>query len=210
MAETIESFVAKLQAEGVVAGRTEADKIAAKARKDAEAILAQAQAQAKKITDDAQAQAAATLAKSKTDLQLAARDTALRLREALTRAVRAALAAGAKQTLTDAKFLGSLLHDIVMQYVQANLGDRVTMKINVTPEMQQALAAWALKELHQKAEAGKVSLDLKGALAEAGFEYQVDGANIEVTLTSVVDTLADLVSPALRDLLEQALAGEKR
>jgi hypothetical protein len=57
---------------------------------------------------------------------------------------------------------------------------------------------------------GNVSLDLKGTLADAGFEYQVDGANIEVTLSSIVEALTELVNPNLREILEQAMAEPKR
>jgi len=205
MADTIEQFVAKLQAEGVQAGRAAAEELIAKARRDADEIIRQAQARAAKIHHDAEARAQATLAKSKTELELAARDTTLRLREALARAIRAALAAGAKQPLEDAEFLRRLLSDIVLQYVRADLQGQPTFNLNVTPEMRGKLAAWALHQLHQ----GNLALDLRGTLAEAGFEYQVEGAKIEVTLTSVVDALADLVSPALRQILEQATAVDK-
>ena len=204
MADTIEQFVAKLQAEGVQAGRAAAEELIAKARRDADEIIRQAQARAAKIHHDAEARAQATLAKSKTELELAARDTTLRLREALARAIRAALAAGAKQPLEDAEFLRRLLSDIVLQYVRADLQGQPTFNLNVTPEMRGKLAAWALHQLHQ----GNLALDLRGTLAEAGFEYQVEGAKIEVTLTSVVDALADLVSPALRQILQRAAAAD--
>jgi vacuolar-type H+-ATPase subunit H len=121
MPETIEAFVEKLRHEGVQAGRDAAEQHLAKARQEADQVLAQARAQAAKIVADAQAQADSRLAKSKTDLELAARDIALRLREALSRALREVLAAGAKGPLTDADFLGKLLYDIVTQYVRANL-----------------------------------------------------------------------------------------
>lgn len=47
MAETIESFVAKLQAEGVQAGREAAEQLEAKARQKAEEIGRQAEAKAR-------------------------------------------------------------------------------------------------------------------------------------------------------------------
>jgi V/A-type H+-transporting ATPase subunit E len=210
MPETIEAFVAKLRQEGVQAGRDAAEQHLAKARQEADQVLAQARVQAAKIIADAQAQADSRLAKSKTDLELAARDIALRLREALSRALREVLAAGAKGPLTDADFLGKLLYDIVTQYVRANLEDKVTMKINVQPEMRERLTQWALLHLRDKPDLGNVSLDLKGTLTEAGFEYRADGANVEVTLSAVVESLSDLVNPALREVLERAMAEEKK
>jgi F0F1-type ATP synthase membrane subunit b/b' len=202
MADTIQEFVAKLQADGVEAGRAAAEELLAKARRDADEIIRQAQAHAKKIQQDAETQAQATLAKSKTELELAARDTTLRLREALGRAMRAALTAGAKQPLDDPEFLRRLLSDIILQYARADLQGQPTFNLNVTPPMREQLTAWALQHLHQ----GNLGLDLRGTLAEAGFEYQVEGAKIEVTLTSVVDALADLISPSLREMLQRAAA----
>jgi len=206
MAESIESFVAKLQQDGIRAGQEAADNLLADAHEKAGRIIAEAEAKAKKIVETAEAEAAVTLEKSRTDLRLAARDTSLRLREALGRAVRAVLAAGAERSLGDAEFLKALLHDIVMQYVQADLDGRILMKIDVAPEMRQQLTEWALAQLHEKAERGDVSLDLKGTLGEAGFEYRIEGANIEVTLTSVVDALSELVNPNLREFLDQSMA----
>jgi len=205
MADTIEQFVAKLQAEGVQAGRAAAGQVIEKARRDAAEIIRQAQARAAKIVEEAEAQAQATQAMAKTELDLAARDTVLRLREALARAIRAALAAGANQSLSDPEFLRKLLSDIILQYVQADLQGQVAFDLNVTPETREKLAGWALAQLHQ----GNLSLDLEGTLAEAGFEYQVAGAKIEVTQTSVVDALADMVSPALREMLQRATADDK-
>lgn len=209
MADSIEAFVAKLQTEGVQAGQAAADKLVADARKQAEQILADARAQAGKILEDAKAQAAGTIEKSQTDLRLAARDTALRLRDALGRAVQAVLAHQAEQHLTDAEFLKPILHDIVMAYVQADLDEKTDVRINVAPEMQQQLAAWALEHLHEKVAGSDVSLDLKGTLAEAGFEYEVKGATVEVTLASVVESLSELISPNLREMLDQAMAEPK-
>lgn len=209
MPDTIESFVARLQKEGVEAGQTAAQELIAKARRDAEEIIRQAQAQAQRTIDEAEARAAATLAKSRTDLELAARDVVLKLREALTKALKAVLAAGVHQQLADADFVGKLLYDIVIQYAKANAEGKTVIKINVTPEMRTQLTNWALQHLRDKPDMGNISLDLKGTLAEAGFEYQVDGANVEVTLSSVVESLLEIVSPNLRDLIQQAVAQDR-
>jgi len=209
MAETIEGFVAKLHQEGVRAGQEAAAKIQAEARQKAAETVAQAEAQAARIIQDAQAQAESTLAKSRTDLELAARDVAMRLREALGRALRDVLAAGARKPLTDPEFLAPLLYDIVMQYAKANSAGQAVIKINVAPEMREKLADWALHRLHRAPGIENVSVDLKGTLAGAGFEYQADGANIEVTPASVVEALSELVNPSLRQMLERAMAEEK-
>jgi vacuolar-type H+-ATPase subunit E/Vma4 len=209
MAETIEGFVAKLHQEGIRAGEEAAAKIRDEARQKAAETVAQAEAKAARIIRDAQAQAESTLAKSRTDLELAARDVAMRLREALGRAVREVLAAGARKPLADPEFLEPLLYDIVMQYAKANTAGQAVIQINVAPEMREKLADWALHRLHRAPGLENVSVDLKGTLAGAGFEYEARGAHVEVTLVSVVEALSELVNPNLRQMLERALAEKK-
>ena len=218
MAENIESFVAKLQAEGVEAGQKEAQKIKERAEKEASEITAQAKTQAEqiiaqaeqdgdKILADAKAQADSMLARGRTELELASRDAAGKLREALGRAVRAVLAAGAKATLDDEAFVGQALHEIITQYTQAELESRETFRINVPEQMRQKLVDWALAHIGSDSlQGGHVTIDLQGTLAQAGFEYNATGATVEVTVDSVVEVLASLVSPALRDIINQAMS----
>jgi vacuolar-type H+-ATPase subunit H len=208
MAETIEAFVAKLRQEGVEAGREAAEKHLAQAHQEADALLADARAQARKMLSDAQAQAEASQAKARTDLELAARDITLRLRDSLSRAVRQVLAAGAKEQLADPEFLGGLLREIVLEYVAADIAKESSFRITVTPEMRERLAQWALARLRQP-ELGGLSIDLKGTLAQDGFEYRAEGAGIEVTVDSVVEALGDLVNPALREMLARAMSQEQ-
>ncbi|MBN1943569.1 MAG: hypothetical protein JW849_09785 [Phycisphaerae bacterium] len=210
MVETIETFVAKLQEEGVQAGRAAAEKLQADAQEQADEIIAQTETRAKKIIADAETQAKSILERSQTDLKLAARDTVGQLRETLCQCLSAVIAQGTKDVLCDLDFLGKTLHDVVMLYAQADLERKLHIDINVPAEIQQDLKSWALKELGAKALAEiRPSFDLKGHLRQVGFEYSVgDGGTVEVTLESVVDLLSRLVTPALRDVLAQA-AGEK-
>ena len=207
MAETIEAFVAKLQAEGVQAGQRAAEQLQAEARRKADEIVRQAKAKARQIVAEAEARREATLAKSRTELQLAARDTVLRLRDALSRAMQAVLSRRTGEALKDAEFLRRVVHDVVMLYVQSDIERQTTVKINVPPEMKEQFAHWLLEELVHKTNGQ--SFDLKGTLAEAGFEYEVDGATVEVTQRSVVEALSDLVGPALREVLDEAVREEK-
>jgi vacuolar-type H+-ATPase subunit H len=207
MAETIEAFVAKLQAEGVQAGQRAAEQLQAEARRKADEMVHQAEAKARQIVAEAEARREATLAKSRTELQLAARDTVLRLRDALSRAMQAVLSRRTGEALKDAEFLRRVVHDVVMLYVQSDIEHKGTVKINVAPEMKEHFAHWLLEELVHKTNGQ--SFDLKGTLAEAGFEYEVDGATVEVTQRSVVEALSDLVGPALREVLDEAVREDK-
>ncbi|MCJ7544333.1 MAG: hypothetical protein MUP47_07180 [Phycisphaerae bacterium] len=211
MADTLESFVAKLQAEGVQAGREAAEKIRSDAQAQAKEIVAQARKEAAALLAQAQAQAQGELQRAQTELKLAARDATLRLRDGLNQAVRAALGRGAKAGLTDKDFLCKIIHELVVLYAQADLEGRSTIHVNVSPETRKRLTDWALHEVADQAlRPSGSTINLTETLKQEGFELRLAGSAIEVTLESVVNTLAELVSPALREVLESALDQEKK
>lgn len=204
MGETIEEFVAKLQAEGVQAGQQQADRIRTQAQEQADRTLADAGDQAEKIIAEANAQAESILERGRTELRLASRDIAMKLREALGRAVQVVLARGAKEKLEDTDFLGKLLHEIVMMYAKADLEGKDTLSINVPAEMRNKLADWAISELQRKKTDGAGrGFSLKATLSEAGFEYKTRGGTVEVTPESVGEMLWQIVGPGLRQMLAQ-------
>jgi len=208
--ETIESFVAKLQAEGVEAGRKAAEKLKAEAKQQAERVMQQARAEAEKIIAEANAKAASIVARSKTELKLAARDTVLKLRERLSAALSAILGKAAGEKLSDADFIGKVLHELIMLYARQDQHRKDQIRIDVRPELREKLVKWALGELGQEIGQGNhPTIDLKGKLSQAGFEYEISGATTEVTLDSVVEVLSELVSPALREVLDEATAASK-
>ncbi len=205
MAETIESFVAKLQAEGVEAGQQAAETIRTEAQQQADKIVADAETAAAKIIADAEKQAADLVARSQTELQLAARDIVLRLGETLKNALKSVLLAETSEKLSDSGFLTKLLHDLVMRYADADIDREQTIMLNVPEEMQSQIAEWALNEM-TAGDPTKTRIDLRGTLATAGFEYNLSGATVEVTPESVVELLTEFISPRLRELIQAAIA----
>jgi vacuolar-type H+-ATPase subunit H len=207
MVESIETFVAKLQNEGVEAGRQEAESIVSGAKTEAEKIVADAQSQGDKIIAQAKAEAENLLSRGQTELSLAARDAVLRLQETLSKSLQAILRYQAGETLQDIGFLGKVLHELILLYAKDELAAKGGITFNVSPELRQKLVDWALKEVgRDRIEDIGIPIDLHGTLASAGFEYSVAGATIEVTLDSVVETLTGLVGPELRNVLESATA----
>ena len=210
MPETIESFVAKLQAEGVQAGQQAAEKIQANAKQQALQTIETAKAQADKILADAKTEAENLAAKTQTELHLACRDTVLRLRDTLCKALQAVMTRAVAERLTDLEFLGKILSEIVTTYAQSDLQQSGPIRINVSEEMREKLVGWALSEIGQEAvDSAHKSIDLKGTLAEAGFEYSVSGATVEFTVSCVVEALAEMVEPSLRQILTEAVADIK-
>lgn len=207
MAETIESFVAKLQAEGVEAGQRDAEKLRAEAQKQAQAIVAQARQEAEKILADAKAQADGLLQRGRTELDLAARDTVLKLRDALGRALCALLTEAAREQLTDPQFISRLLHDLAMLYAESDIEDHDRAIVSIPSEMASQLTSWVLDRVKRTAEGKGMRLDLQTTLAGEGFEYNVAGATIEMTVESVVELLCQMVNPKLEEVLRRAVSG---
>ena len=208
MADTIESFVAKLKLEGVEKGKREADQVRSDAEQQAEKTIADAKNQAEKIIADANGQADSILARSRTELELAARDAMLQLRESLEKALKAVLTNEVGTQLDDSQFLKELIQSIVQRYIDADIDSYAPVKINVEPEMHKQLCDWAIEKLRLDTKDDAGGLDFKDNWRQAGFEFSLHGATIEVTQESVVETLMNLVSPSLRDILRQAGRGD--
>ncbi len=208
MAETIQSFVTKLQQEGVEAGEKQADQLRRQAQKDADKIIADAEQQARKIVDEAKQEARQYVERSQTELNLAARDTVLKLRDSLNRALQSVVRAGTQETLDSVDFLGKVLHEVVTSYAHSDREGTDQIRISVKPELRDQLVDWALGEIGKERveETRKhIGIDLKGTLKQSGFEYTCAGATVEVTLDSVVEMLCEMVSPKLRETLDHAV-----
>lgn len=204
MAETIESFVKKLQTEGVEAGQAEAEKLKNDAQAQADAILKDAREAAEKIKKDAEGEAAETLKRAQTELELAARDAALKLQDTLSQALQQILTGPVEAQLNDVEFLKTLMTEAVTQYAKSDAKGEQSLTIAVADAQQKELDAWVRKELAKAAE-GAGGVDLQGTLKQAGFEYSLSGGTVEVTRDSIVATLGDMLSQALRKTLTAAL-----
>ncbi|MFP4104738.1 MAG: hypothetical protein ACLFVU_01510 [Phycisphaerae bacterium] len=212
MADTIEAFVAKLKTEGVEAGQEEAQRLQTEAQAQADQIVSEAEEKAKKIVADAEAERESILARVETELRLASRDTVLKLRERLSQILQRVLNEGARQKITDVDFVGQVLHEIILKYAEADAEHKSDITINVPVDMRDKLVDWAIQEIGQeRTDHLSKTIDLKGTLSRAGFEYNATGATVEVTLDSVVESLFTIVGPKLREILadvEEEQGGE--
>ena len=180
------------------------------ARQQAERITAQAAQDAEKVLADAKGEAENIVTRGRTELELAARDAVGKLRDALGKALGAVLAGGVREKLDDEDFIGEALHEIITAYGQAELEGKKSIRINVPEPMRQKLVQWAIAHVGSDNLGGEhITIDLMGTLNQAGFEYTVAGATVEVTVDSVVEVLTDLVGPAVREILETAMAENK-
>ncbi|HPM80186.1 MAG TPA: hypothetical protein PLF81_05775 [Candidatus Anammoximicrobium sp.] len=207
MTHTIEAFINRLQTDGVEAGRQEAEKIRAEGEQQARERMAAAEEQARQIVERAQAESEQIGARTETELKLAARDTVLRLQEALNGALRAVLFDAVREKLDDADFLAGLIRDVVLRYAEADAAGNGPITIGVSEAMRQRLLSSTVSAFRQTGpEAPEV--DLRGTLAEAGFEYAVREGTVEVTAASVVEVLSEMVDSELRKRLAAVCSAE--
>jgi hypothetical protein len=203
MVQTIEAFVNRLQADGVEAGREAAEKIRCEAEQTAQRTLEEARQQARVLLEEARADGEKIRARTDAELKLAARDTLVRLEDAVRRALRGVLFHPVRERLGDDDFLADLIRETVLCYAQADAAGGSTITVNVSAESRQRLAGRVLAAFRPDAPQS-AALDLQGTLAEAGFEYRIGDGTVEVTTESIVDVLAEIVGPELRKLLVQA------
>lgn len=204
MADTIEAFVARLKAEAV--GEAEKARLERRAEAEAEAerVLRAARDEAAQIVASAEADAKRTIARTRTELSLAARDALGQLRSALRSSISSVYERRAAAVLEDPAFVERLLHTVLEHYLESErLGER-TFEVDLPAPMRAALVPWALRELEEKLRPAGVSFALEGQLAEAGFTYRVDGATVEVTVDAVLEVLSPLVSEEVAALLAEA------
>ncbi len=206
MADTIESFVARLKTEGVEVAQQQADQLRGDAEKQAQEVLLDAKKQAEKILADAKTEAEGIIARSKTELSLAARDAGLKLRESLEKAMNTVLSDRVDGVLDSPEYLKDFLQNLVSSYVEADLNGAGNITINVKPEMRKELASWAIKILSKLAREHHDSVSIMDTLNQAGFEFNLTGATIEVTQDSVTQTLMELVGPELREVFDKAIS----
>ncbi len=205
MAETIESFVAKLKSDGVEQGRQRADEIIAAAKTEAENILNAARSDAESIIDDAKKQGQELITRSNTELELAARDAAIKLRESLVKALESIIVGPVNETLNDSDFLRETMTDIMNRYVSADIEGSGDVKLNLNDQKYHELAEWAIKQIRKSSKKDGLCVDLKGTLKQAGFEYNITGATVEMTQEAIIETLMALVGPKLREVFNSAV-----
>lgn len=208
MPESIESFVKKLQSEGVDAGKMAAEKIKKEAKQEAEKILSGARAEAEKIIAKAKSDAEKQLSRGQTELELAARDAILTLRESIGRALSAMLAQNIEKKLSDPDYLGKILREVITAYAEADSKQQPLMEINISKKVRNKLNDNVLEDLFRNFDEKQDKIVLKTTLAKAGFEYKIRGATVEVTPDSLSELILEMVSPALQETLDKFI-GEK-
>mgnify|MGYP003929390095 CR=1 FL=1 len=205
MANTLESFVERLKADGVEAGRQAAEIIRRQAEQQAAQRLQEAEAEAQRIIASAQAEREKILTRTQTELRLAARDTLNRLRETLEKARQQVLFRAMETHLEDHAFLRDLIREVVCQYAKADAEGKDLITINLSDSMRRRLSDWAIGAFHNPGCPQELTVELHGALTGAGFEYRISEGTVELTPESVAELLMEMLSPEVQKLLQEVV-----
>ncbi len=203
MAVQVQEIIDRIRSEGVDAAKAEADRIKADAETRARAIVAEAEAKAAAIIADARAQAAKDVESGKAALAQAARDAMLLLKKEVQSLFDAVVSRETKEAMK-----GDALKEILPAAVKA-------MASSVQGGASIALPQDDLAKLeaHFKASLAGVlkdGVELKThPRLKAGFRVSMKegGAYVDFSAEAVAEALAQLLNPALAEIM-RAQAGK--
>ena len=208
MPKNIEAFVETLKSEGVDAGKKAAQKIETEAQAQADQIVTQAKAQADVIISDAEVEAKKIKSRMDSSLELATRDALLALKEKLSQLLTALLAREVEAALSTEDTLASVLREVIPAYAKTDSKASVPADIVVPETLKGKLLESTLKELVKTLKNKGIQAEVKNSLAQAGFEYRIEGSTVEVSTDSVTALLAEMIDPELRHILDSAIANQ--
>jgi vacuolar-type H+-ATPase subunit E/Vma4 len=201
MPESIESFVKKLQSEGVESGKDAAEKIRKNAKREVKKILADAKAGAEKIVTKAKSDAERQLSRAQNELELAVRDAILKLGESLGGVLSVMLARRVEKKLSEPDYIAEIIREVIIAYAKADAGQAPRIEISIPKKMRDKLNDGVLEDLFQNLQDHQDKLELKYTFSKAGFEYKIHGATVEVSPDSVSELLLEMVNPDLQEII---------
>ncbi|MBW1780102.1 MAG: hypothetical protein JRL30_05130 [Deltaproteobacteria bacterium] len=205
MSDNLESFVKKLQSEGVDAGKKAADGLRKEAEQEAEKILARAREAADGIVQQAETEAEQRRNRTQAELEMAARDVMLRLRESLSRALSALINRRVQEGFQDPDYLREIVKDVVVAYAKEDAGAERQIKVEVSEDIPDGWIDAIFKDLSRQLQDPEEAIKVEAALSRAGFDYRVAGATIEVSPDSVTEVLLEMVNPELQKVIQRAV-----
>lgn len=209
MDDSIDSFVRKLKEEGIQDGMDAAGRIIDETREKAEKIILEAEAEAERIVSESRTKAERISRQQRHELQFAARDVILLLRERISQGLLMFFEHETERIFDNEDFLAELIHDMAKEYAREDAGKTGPVIVRVSDE-KSALAEWAVQRISEgRNGAGEHGLRVEKGFEIQGFEYRIAEATVEVTVESVAKLLCDFVTQHVRDSIE-ALEFEKK
>lgn len=189
MSEDLQGLLEKINREGVEKAQAKADEIIAAAKAKAAELVKAATEEAARQKAGAEQAAADYRARAAETVRQAARDTVLKVEDAITRKLERLLAQDVETALADPKAASALVAEVVKGFATAG-------EIAAGPALAKTLAA-------QCAALGSFTVVTDEALG-AGFSVKLDGGRVEHAFTA--DVIAGELAKRLRPDLAKLLA----
>jgi V/A-type H+-transporting ATPase subunit E len=196
MTSGIGDLLERLRKDGVEAGESEKQRILRETEAEAATLLADAKKRAEEIVAAAESEARAKKKQLDSELNLAARDFALRFAERVKRQIIQPLVRG---RVDEALASPDVLKAAITELVREKTGGA---KISVSPETQNRLDSFFQNELRRLLDGGTIEVASESGLS--GFRLQRQGESFiwDVTGEAIAGELATLVEPTLRKHLQ--------
>lgn len=190
MAEDLQSLLEKINREGVEKAQAKADEIIAEAKAKADALIRSAREEAAKVQADAEKAAADYAARAAESVGQAARDTVLKVENAVTKLLTDLLAKDVDRALADEKTVGALIAEAVR---------------GLTGAVEVALPAKLAAALKAQLAAQKNVTVVMDDTFGTGFAVRLDGGRVEHQFTG--EAVAEEIAKRLRPDLAKLVAG---
>jgi V/A-type H+-transporting ATPase subunit E len=191
MGTDIASFAKQLKEEGIEAAKAEAAKIIEEAQKKAEKIISTAKSDSEKLEKDTQTRIQQNRVRSEDEMRLVARDLIINFKKKVEDVGVDLLKGKVAETLKDDAIVKSAVKD----FLKDKKGD-LDWEVSFGKDYSEKLA----KEIVAMFKGN--SAKLGEAINKAGFEIKQGNEVFEVTEDSVTEAFKQLLSPALKKLLE--------
>lgn len=187
--EDIQSLLEKINRDGVAKAEAEAKKIVEAAKERAAALVGEAEAAAAHLREDAQKDAAASAARAEESLRQAARDTVLKVENAVLALLEKTLAKDVEKALSDENTVCALVSEAVKA---------------VTGPAEVALPAQLAPAVKARLAANPQITVVMDAVSGAGFSVRTDGGRVESSFSAedIAGEIARRLRPDLAKLLK--------
>lgn len=193
----VDQLIQRIRQEAIAKAQHERDDIVKKAHADAQAILDKARADAAKLVDDARTFAAQEKRKLQAELELSARDFAIKLNERLKEQMLfPAIKESVRITVKEPTFLKETLERLIVEYVKTN---PCNLDVLVPKELKTTLATYfaatIFDKLDNKSDVRIIDEDgIEGFVLLKRGEHYVWDFRVE----TISQELLRLIEPSLR------------
>jgi vacuolar-type H+-ATPase subunit H len=207
MPDNLESFVKKLQSEGVDAGKAAAEKLKKEAEEAAEKIISRAHEEADEIIQKAKADAQKQKKNAQSEMKMVVRDAILRLRESLKKALSRLISYRVEEDFKDTGYLKEIVREVVLTYTKKDADPDGQVEIEVSEDIPDDWIQQTMTDLSEQLQTSEDNIRIQASLKKAGFDYHLRDGTVEVSPESVTDLLLEMINPKFQEVVSQALGG---